>query len=160
MPQNATEKGEGETLTPQQITALQQLLAGETVSAAAKAVGVDRTTVHRWAREDFGFQAALNRGKRELAHAVQARLLAIAHKAVQTVERAVDEGSLIASLAVLKGMGALSGMPVTTGSDNPQVLRANAELAREEAELLSAEQKNSRLMRRLIVGSDFKLDTP
>ncbi len=152
MPQNATEKEGREALTPQQIAALERLLAGETVKAVAEAVKIDRSTLHRWLREDFEFQAALNRGKRELALSVQARLLSITHKAAQTVEKAVDEGSLIASLAVLKGTGALSRMPVTTGSDNPEVLRQNAELAREESELLRAESENSRQLRSLIVG--------
>ncbi len=152
MPHNATEKEEKEALTPQQIAALERLLAGETVTAVAEAVKADRSTIHRWLRENFEFQAALNRGKRELSHAVQAKLLVLLHKATRTVENAIDQGDLAASLAVLKGMGAFSGTPVTPGLEDPEALRQAAKLAQEEAQLVEAEAKNSRLMRKLVVG--------
>jgi len=63
----------------------------------------------------------------------------------------VDQGNLTASLVVLKGMGAFSGTLVTPGPEDPEVLRKAAKLAQEEAELVKAEQKSSRLMRRLTV---------
>ncbi len=152
MPHNATEKEEKEALTPQQVTALEQLLSGGTVTAAAGAAQIDRSTLHRWLKEDYVFQARLNQLKRELVEAVEARLLTIVQKATQAVENAVDEGNLVASLAVLKGMGALSGTPVTPGLEDPEALRQAAKLAQEEAQLVEAEQKNSRLMRKLMVG--------
>jgi hypothetical protein len=52
-------------LTPEQDAAVAALLAGRTVTDAAAATGVDRTTVHRWLKKDFAFQAALNLGRRE-----------------------------------------------------------------------------------------------
>ena len=158
MPRNATQNEERKPITPDQIRVLERLLAGETVTAAAKAVGVDRSTLHRWLRDDFEFQAALNRWKRELSNAVQARLLAITHKAAQTVENAVDQGNLTASLAVLKGMGALSGTPVSSGCEDPKILSEEAELAREEAELVKAERENSRMLRTLAAGADLFRD--
>jgi len=152
MEQNATPSEEMETLSPDQIKALGLLLTGKTTSAAAKDVGVDRSTVHRWVREDFEFQAALNRGKRELADAVQTRLLTIADKAAEVVGKAVHQGDLGASLAVLRGTGALSGTPVRPGPEDPAVLRENAEANKEESELLIAERRNSCQLRKLIVG--------
>ena len=62
MPQNTTP----EKLTAQQERVLERLLTGETVTAAAEAEGVDRSTVHRWRREDLAFQAAYNQRRREL----------------------------------------------------------------------------------------------
>jgi len=53
---------------------------------------VKPSSVHRWLREDFGFQAALNRGKREIRRAIEAQLLQIGHEAVGTVERSVKDG--------------------------------------------------------------------
>ncbi len=151
MPQNATQNEEPEILTPQQIAALERLLAGETVTATAEAVGIDRSTLHRWLREDYLFQALLNQAKRELADATRVRLLRAADKAAEVVGNAVDQGNLNAALAVLKGLGALSGMAVTPGLEDPEVLRQAAVLAQEEAELARAELKQSRLMRRLTV---------
>ena len=48
LPQNATSGG---NLTPPQEKALAALLSGKTVTAAAEAAGVDRTTVYRWLRD-------------------------------------------------------------------------------------------------------------
>ena len=152
MLQNSTEREERETLTPQQIAALERLLAGETVTATAEAVGIDRSTLHRWLREDYVFQARLNQAKRELADATRARLLRVADKAAEAVGNAVDQGNLNAALAVLKGLGALSGMAVTPGPEDPEVLRKWAEQAQEEAELMKAEREHALLMRRLTVG--------
>ena len=61
-------------------------------------------------REDWTFQAAVNRTRRELQESVERRLLAVAEKAVSNVENAVDEGNLNASLTVLRGVGVLSGV--------------------------------------------------
>ena len=61
-PQNATP----ESLSPAQIAAVGAMLAGKTITDAAADAGVDRATVHRWGREDFAFQAAINAGRREL----------------------------------------------------------------------------------------------
>ncbi len=152
MPQNSTEREERETLTPQQIAALERLLAGETVTATAEAVGVDRSTLHRWLREDYMFQARLNQAKGELADATQARLLRVADKAAEVVGKAVDQGNLNAALAVLRGLGALSGTLGRPGCEDPEVLRQAAVLAQEESELLRAERKNSLQLRSLIVG--------
>ncbi len=152
MRQNTTPNEDRKALSPEQTRVLEHLLSGQTISAAAKAVGVDRSTLHRWARQDFEFQAEFNRMRRELADAVQTRLLTVADKAAEVLGNAVHQGDLSASLQVLRGMGALIGTPVRLGPEDPEVLRENAELAREESELLRAERKNSRQLRNLIVG--------
>ena len=87
MPRNATHS---EDLTPQQQRALEALLAGQTVTAAANTAGVDRSTVHRWQKDDLVFRAAFNRGRRELLASVHTRLLALTERAVACVERELD----------------------------------------------------------------------
>ena len=89
---------------------------------AAEVGGVSRETVHRWNREDWTFQAAVNRSRRDLQEAVERRLLAGAEKAMSNVADAVDEGDLSASLSVLKGLGVLAGVAQRLGSDDPDVL--------------------------------------
>ena len=146
MPRNSTDEHDLEAaLSAAQSLALTRLLAGETVTEAARAAGVDRTTVHRWLREDFSFQASLNRGKREIRQAIQARLLQIAHEAVGTVESAVQDGDVKSALATLKGLGVLSGRCVAIGSEDAETLR-------EEAELSAKQAAQDRLMRRLLAG--------
>ena len=142
MPRNTTEKIAAEILKPQQLAVLERLLVGESVAKAAEAAGIDRSTVHRWQREDYAFQAAYNRRRRELYEAAQTRLLALAEEAADIVANAVRGGDTRAAIAVLKGLGLIPGEPLSIGSDDPEVVRVEAELAEEEA-------KTSRMMRRL-----------
>ena len=126
MQRNATPQAGA--ITPSQEKALAALLAGKTVTHAAAGAEVDRTTVHRWLKEDFAFQAALNRGRRDLRKALQARLMNLAEKAAECVERSIGEGDGKSALALLKGLGLLSGQLPRIGSDDPEDF---AESARE-----------------------------
>ena len=129
MPQNETG-----SLDPQQVAALGCLLTGNTVTEAARSSGVSRETVHRWLREDFEFQAAYNRGRFELMQAIGTHLLATAHRAAANVAKAIEEGDLRASLAVLRGLGSLAGKGPVCGTDDPQVLREESEIAKKESQ--------------------------
>jgi hypothetical protein len=59
----AAEPGPAAELSPTQTAALESLLSGTSITDAAAAAGVDRTTLHNWPRKNFVFQAALNRGR-------------------------------------------------------------------------------------------------
>lgn len=50
--------GRSPDLQPAQFHALACLAGGSSVTDAAEGAGVDRTTVHRWLREDVVFQAS------------------------------------------------------------------------------------------------------
>ena len=127
MPQIATLARRADpSLNAQQLRAVQHLVAGDTVTRTADAAGVARETVHRWCREDWGFQAAVNAARRDLRDAVERRLVAVAEKAVRNVGEAVERGDLRASIAVLKGLGALGGTLPGIGSDDPQILAGEA----------------------------------
>ena len=117
-----------ESFPRKQQIALAQLLLGKNVTEAAKAAKVDRTTVHRWLKTDFEFQAAFNRGRQELQDALQARLLQLAERAIETIEEAVAEGDVRAALAVLKGLGLLDGRPLPLNSDDPADLEREWEI--------------------------------
>ena len=122
-PQNAT-------LEPAQITAVEALLAGKTVTDAAAAAGVDRATVHRWLREDYPFQAAINAGRRELRDATYGRLERLAVKAADCLEKAIEGGDVKAALEIVKGMGILAPDPI--GSENAAELAEEADVAAKE----------------------------
>jgi hypothetical protein len=119
MPQNATPDANDEALSAQQDQALEYLLTGSTVTAAAAAAGVDRSTVHRWLRADVRFATQYERRRRELVEATEARLLMLADRAVGVVEQALADGDSRAALSVLKGLGLLAGTPPTLGPDDP-----------------------------------------
>jgi len=116
MPQPATP----EALTRQQELALDHMLAGESITDAAKEVNADRTTLHRWLREDPLFLATYNQRRRELQEAHQTKLASIAAKALQTVEQAVENGDVGTSMKLLTGLGLLSGEAPRIGPEDPR----------------------------------------
>ncbi len=83
-PQNATET-EAQTLTPAQAQALAALAAGQSVSEAASAAGVDRTTVHRWLNNDPGFVAEFNAARLEMVETVRSGVRKLAEDAIATL---------------------------------------------------------------------------
>lgn len=72
-------------LTPNQVAAMTELLAGRTVRASAKAAGVDAATVHRW-MNDPTFRAAQQAGRRELAQQALGQLQGITAIAVGVIK--------------------------------------------------------------------------
>jgi hypothetical protein len=127
-------------LSPSQARALTSLAEGATVSTAARAAGVDRTTVHRWLRHDYAFQAAHNASRRELRHELGVQLEQAVQASLKTVLAAIDGGDVRAALTVLKGSGVLAQESI--GSENPAELE-------EEAELTERERTSRRKERRL-----------
>lgn len=73
------------SLTPAQIQALAVLALGQSVSDAARAAGVDRTTVHRWLHSDPLFSAEYNAARLEMIHTVQAGVRQLATDAISTL---------------------------------------------------------------------------
>jgi hypothetical protein len=123
--------GRGAELTPKQMLAAGALTAGQTITDAAQAAGVDRSTVHRWLREDFNFQAALNAARRDLLAEIENRLLRLAHDAADAVGQAIEAGDVSAAIALLRGIGALSGKRPEIGLENPEELRQEDATARD-----------------------------
>jgi len=70
MAQNETDQTP-RPLSKSQISVLEALLTGSTVTHAASEAGVARTTVHRWLRNDWVFKAELNRERREIRDAIE-----------------------------------------------------------------------------------------
>lgn len=141
MQRNATLSSTPETepapeLSPAQQLVLSALLAGRSITDAAAAGDADRSTVYRWLKNDFTFTAELNGGRKRLREQAEARLLAVANRAAETIEQAIVGGNVAASVAVLKGLGLLSGKPAVIGSDDAQRLREDEESARENESLM------------------------
>ena len=118
-------------LRPDQLTVLELLIAGESITNAAKQAGISRESIHRWLRDDFEFQAAFNQMKRDLQEAVGAHILATSRRAAEAVDQAVAAGDVRAALQVLRGTGMLSGDRTRVGSEDPTHLKDDAEFAAE-----------------------------
>ena len=108
VPDNPAPSESQRALDARQLRALESLLGGSTATEAALAAGVDRRTLFRWQRTDSEFQAALNRGRREIRDAAELRLERLATSAVAALEKALEEGDARSALAVLRGLGLMS----------------------------------------------------
>ncbi|NMC31568.1 MAG: helix-turn-helix domain-containing protein [Veillonellaceae bacterium] len=91
-------------IAAQKQQALQRLLEGNSVTKTAEAVGIDRSTLHRWLREPR-FIAERNRLAKEARDACQERLRHLATQAVEVVAQAVEAGNLKAALNIIKIVG-------------------------------------------------------
>jgi len=92
-------------LTAAQERAMDALMTGASVTAAAKVAGVNRNTVSDWLNRHTGFVAEYGRRRRELWSALRGRLSALATKAVDVLEAELDEAGpkrLDAAIHVLR----------------------------------------------------------
>lgn len=104
MPHNLKIVSASPDIDAQKQRAILLLLEGSTVSKTAEAVGVDRSTLHRWLREPR-FVAERNRLAKEAREACQERLRYLAGTAVEVVAQAVEAGNLKAALNLIKIVG-------------------------------------------------------
>ena len=77
-------------LEADQAAALDLLLAGQTVTAAAAAVGVARETVSRWRNNDPAFQAAYNAALQSAHDAMSKKLIDARARAIDTLAGLLD----------------------------------------------------------------------
>ena len=80
-------------LDPRQLQAVVALAQGETETAAARLVGVNRTTIYRW-HQNADFVAELNRLKRENLLEHRAKLRRLLDKATETLEGCLQREEL------------------------------------------------------------------
>lgn len=90
-------------LTPAQEVVIAELMAGRSITKAAKKGKVSRSTVHRWLHEP-DFRSEYGRRKLEIRDAVQTRLLTLADGAVGCIEKALKNGDEKIALTLLKGL--------------------------------------------------------
>jgi hypothetical protein len=62
------------------------------------------------------------------------RLERLAEAAIAAVERALNQGDVKTSIAVLRGLGLLSGSPPSLGSDDAEELARNREREQRQTE--------------------------
>ena len=121
-------------LTIQQQNAIDLLVTGKTDQAVADAVGVARPTVTSWRLYDPYFEAALNQRRKEVWGASADRIRALLPKAFDTLEKAIDEGSYQAALALIK-MAGLDGVANKIGPDDAEEIIKEKKKAQEWAEM-------------------------
>jgi hypothetical protein len=141
-----TPVAEAPEMPPAQIAALDALLSGKTAADAATAAGISRSTLYNWLGKDFRFQAALNRGRRDLRQAVACRADQLASEAAECVARALRDGDVKAALEIIKRSNIFTASRI--GSDDETELRQEDEkrrVDREAALALSRRCRNAQL---------------
>lgn len=123
MQQNTTDT----ELSPKQHEAIDLLLQGQNITTISKEIGVDRSTIYRW-QDNFDFEAERNKKARELRDAANARLVQLAEKSLSVIDNALDRGEAKTALAVLKGIGYLSGATSPIGSTDAEQLETEREI--------------------------------
>ncbi|HUB24477.1 MAG TPA: hypothetical protein VL992_03530 [Tepidisphaeraceae bacterium] len=116
----------GEHLPTEQREAMEALLKGCSISAAAQASGVTRQTVHNWLKKNPAFQAVYNQWQAEVKESCRNRLLMLSDKAASTLERALEEGDARSALQLLKAIGLMS--PVADKPTDEADVRKDAEI--------------------------------
>jgi len=80
-------------ITVEQQSAVELVVTGATDREVAEAVGVHRVTVTRWRNYDPHFQASLNSLRREIWSSSTNRLRALLPRALDRLERELEEGT-------------------------------------------------------------------
>ena len=130
----------GGDLTGAQQTAMLALVRGATVVSAAEEAGVSRSTLHRWLTDPL-FVSAYNRARADVRDAALRRASSLADRALSVVEKALDDGDAKTALALLRGLGLLTGEAATIGPVDPRTIeldRRQREASRRTDETLVA----------------------
>ncbi len=125
-------------LTPKQAEVLALLMVGTSVTRAAELSGVARATVYRWLEQCDGFQAMLNRGRREVQMTVRAQLEMLSQHAVSAVAQSLIAGNARTAMQLLRGLGFLPGKAAACGSSSPAQVAADRRDRQALNELLAA----------------------
>ena len=112
----ATDGNDDGRLTPQQALAVDLLVGGATLTAAAEAIGVGRPAVSDWVNHHPPFIAALNSRRQELWDGQVETLRGLLPKALAVIATELEGPQpLPAALAILKSCGLATGLGRPSG---------------------------------------------
>ena len=120
-------------LKPEQARALALLLAGKSVSEIALEVGVHRVTVHKWMKRHAGFAAAYNQWHEQMRDTAQSRLMMMADKAADALEKALEAGDGRLAMRYFEKMGLVTQSK--SGATDVESVKKDQEIARKKKAL-------------------------
>ena len=120
------------SLSLSQCRALENLMTGHSMSAAARGAGVGRTTLYRWLKEDPAFRAAHNAWQKDTVAAARSSILALTEPAIRAVAAALESGDAKTGLKLLSSLGMLT--PPTPGSTEPADVQKELHIERKRKE--------------------------
>ena len=123
--QKQTEADNVRRLNPEQIAALDLVVAGNTDAHVASEIGVTRQTVNVWRNHHPAFRAELTRRLREMSESLANRSLSVRLKALDVIEEAIENGSVNAAIAYLRL--AMPAPDVSGPTEADEIVRAEAQ---------------------------------
>lgn len=101
---------------------MELLLAGQSVSDIATALQRAPDEIQHWRDEHPVFVARLNQAKRRLWEEAQDRLRAMVPRAIEVLEKAMNQGSVKAAVEVLKIVQLHGRVGAPSGAEDPQLI--------------------------------------
>ncbi len=98
-------EGAAGDLRPEQEKALAMLVAGKSVTDVAREIGVHRVTLHRWMKSNPSFAAAFNQWREQMQESAHSRLLMMAEKAADALEKTLEAGDGRLAMRYFEKMG-------------------------------------------------------
>jgi hypothetical protein len=142
--------------TVPQITVLQALAAGATVTAAAQLANVSRPTVYAWS-DNPAFQQALAFAQQEYALTIQDRLQSLRAKALDKLEQVLDNPksspSVILRATVLLLTNKNWNLPSLSLEECAEAINAAADKVAADPEILENEEAYERQLTNLYTNS-------
>jgi hypothetical protein len=111
--------GGDKLLSAEQRNAIDLLLQGKSDREVAEATGVARETMWEWRNVHPVFVAELNRRRKELWSDAQERLRALVGKAIEVLEKVVEDGDVKTSVEVLKIARLYGQVSLPSGPEDP-----------------------------------------
>jgi len=109
-------------LSGQQLEAAALLAAGKTDEETARAVGVTQEAVAVWRSQNPYFVAELNERKKDSWNTAHDRLRGLATKAVDALEKALEDGDTRAAVEVLKAVGLYGNVNEPAGETDAELV--------------------------------------
>jgi AcrR family transcriptional regulator len=147
------------SLSPVQAQVIQVLAKGSTVTAAANAAGIHRTTIHHWLRTQKEFAAALEQAHEEYVEQLRDELQELSGLALSKMRELLDDPNTPASVRLRAALAVLQrpsfpkapwALPESIESSEHddfvrrmQYLKADYEMVRAEEALRSAAKERS-----------------
>jgi AcrR family transcriptional regulator len=105
-------------LTPEQARAAIALAQGRTVTAAADAIGVHRSTLYNWFKDDPAFRRAVDEIRRERYERINDEMRDLESLALSRVRRILEEDSVPAAIQLRAAMLVLTRPVDSIGIEN------------------------------------------
>ncbi len=115
-----------QSLTPKQLDVLQALSSGLSVTAAADAAGIHRTTVHHWCRTIPEFREMLDALKQARIEAVREQMDALAAPSIAILRHILYDESAPPALRLRTAMSIIKFAASTPKSAAPRDVRTEA----------------------------------